>query len=1126
MALEKPKLAQPDDPADIGKVSGFNGTAIVWTSSSGSGLPDGVIGTDGFTATTGTSINPATSTTGWVKSFGGTGPTAGTPYGVPTIFGNIQTQATYRMYVNLPSAVPVGVYTNIVFDLRWQGTGGFLETSLADWAVVKAASGVDFTGTVVTGPPPFGPYGTFLPVSIDLDGLTSVRSIGLEFTASQGSGASIDLWFGAVRFGNKTELDEALLDQDPVAVLLSPGYAPSVTQELFSLPSTKTIIDLRPTNTYLSHLNGVRHLREWAVPEDAATDVTGDLARAVGEMRNGETLLFPAGGFFKVEKTWRITDKRNITIDLNGSTIFTTVFRGGDNNTGDTMVAFLRCRDVKFRNGLVVGWHDRPRTGDTLTADGGTPTVVSTTMALDGLGDIVRNANSNGTLPFYARHPLVSFPTPVRALITAYDPDFSFGNVFLVNLSDTAHVASDCVVEVVAGDDNSVLATRTLTLTATPTDYVITYTPADLHRVFKCRVRKATATTNTISVNSMTEYGLTRYEGTHDSASAFIADDTQRLTIEDLIVEGAATDAFDFSNATLDRLTLRRVKSLKCSRQGMSFNQGTNFLVQDFEIGEAGRSGIDVEPYTETWFVRGIKFLNGRIYNATNYSFAILNWPNVFDLEIDGVEAFGSGGWITGGGRQSSIRNSGGEGVAEINGQDLRVDNVWFTGDLRIGTDERIFNGQPVTTDNIVVNGATLGGWASITGGRNNRLENIRSSARVVDGFNFGVSSPRNPGNFYTSHRGVEYNQWPLTFKGPVHSQTPFVKGGQNFKDEALVGVRSISGKRNAPTTVLASTTLSATGTSSSVDLGTRGRSGFLRLWCNDKVGTTAVMYVVVQGSQNNSNWYDIAILDRINTIGQLTHADITYLERYVRLSYTLTGTTSLTLEAALDLAGPAGANLGEVAVAVTTSATTKAVTFPAARLAPTFSPTGQIGAGITATGGALSPSTTYYYRVSARSRDFGPASWSAEFSVTTGGAHNGVELQLTNYLWTGAKGLYAEGFTVLRGTSTGVYTTRFDVLMPPSMLVSNGRRDTQWWNDLGTKIAANYAYPDTYPTTAGPFTVADETGWEPDANYGVVITPSWGTTAWVTAKTTAGFTANFGTAAPGGATFDYMIVR
>lgn len=39
----------------------------------------------------------------------------------------------------------------------------------------------------------------------------------------------------------------------------------------------------------------------------------------------------------------------------------------------------------------------------------------------------------------------------------------------------------------------------------------------------------------------------------------------------------------------------------------------------------------------------------------------------------------------------------------------------------------------------------------------------------------------------------------------------------------------------------------------------------------------------------------------------------------------------------------------------------------------------------------------------------------------------------------------------------------------------------------------------------------------EPDALYGVLATPNWSTTCYVSALATSGFTLNFGTAAPGG---------
>lgn len=46
------------------------------------------------------------------------------------------------------------------------------------------------------------------------------------------------------------------------------------------------------------------------------------------------------------------------------------------------------------------------------------------------------------------------------------------------------------------------------------------------------------------------------------------------------------------------------------------------------------------------------------------------------------------------------------------------------------------------------------------------------------------------------------------------------------------------------------------------------------------------------------------------------------------------------------------------------------------------------------------------------------------------------------------------------------------------------------------------------------------------DVEYGVLATPSWGTTVWVTGKQLGQFTLNFGTAAPGSATVDVATFR
>jgi len=48
----------------------------------------------------------------------------------------------------------------------------------------------------------------------------------------------------------------------------------------------------------------------------------------------------------------------------------------------------------------------------------------------------------------------------------------------------------------------------------------------------------------------------------------------------------------------------------------------------------------------------------------------------------------------------------------------------------------------------------------------------------------------------------------------------------------------------------------------------------------------------------------------------------------------------------------------------------------------------------------------------------------------------------------------------------------------------------------------------------------------EVDTAYGVLVTPSWNTTVWVTGKTTTGCTVNAGTAAPAGGTVDLLTFR
>ena len=61
---------------------------------------------------------------------------------------------------------------------------------------------------------------------------------------------------------------------------------------------------------------------------------------------------------------------------------------------------------------------------------------------------------------------------------------------------------------------------------------------------------------------------------------------------------------------------------------------------------------------------------------------------------------------------------------------------------------------------------------------------------------------------------------------------------------------------------------------------------------------------------------------------------------------------------------------------------------------------------------------------------------------------------------------------------------------------------------------------------TAGAATLAVAfVGLEPDTSYAPLMIPNWGTTVWATILATTGFTANFGTVAPGGGGLLWWIV-
>jgi hypothetical protein len=192
------------------------------------------------------------------------------------------------------------------------------------------------------------------------------------------------------------------------------------------------------------------------------------------------------------------------------------------------------------------------------------------------------------------------------------------------------------------------------------------------------------------------------------------------------------------------------------------------------------------------------------------------------------------------------------------------------------------------------------------------------------------------------------------------------------------------------------------------------------------------------------------------------------------------------------------GKNLRGINVPVTETASTKAVIFSPAVESGNNVPTSPAAA---VTGGATLANGTYYYLVSAVTSS-GEARGNTEAQVVVSGANNSVTMTLG-----GAPGNAVYKKRVYRGTATGVYDGCYELAL-----------NTNSFTDTG----AAFTIPGQEPPADG----IGNTCVEPDTNYAVIVTPNWLTTHRVTSKATTGFTVDFGTAAPAGATFDYFIVR
>jgi hypothetical protein len=739
----------------------------------------------------------------------------------------------------------------------------------------------------------------------------------------------------------------------------------------------------------------------------------------------------------------------------------------------------------------------------------------------------------------------------------------------IAELSDTAQVANDCVIVITDGLGHTLDTITIPVLTGTPTEYTIRHKLIDPRDRCDWQIKKSTATTNSITVTRVKQVSPSGWNSSIEANSGWFFTGTRGLRIFDCSVEGIGSDALQCSDPGNDPTALARDVHIRgflsrcCSRQGVSFNGVENLRFEDFDVMYSGRSAIDIEPETVSNYCDDVSITRGRIYAPINSGIACGAWHWIDHMNISDVEFYDCGraaieGGTTGGTfrnltskRINKIETSGAGGAFWydfiINGNDVKLYNCdadrGFA--FRYGVDvDR--NGAPIRSGGYILDGfsvkreSTYGAVSVMAGAEVSVSNGPRGTQNPVPTYGrssvFQAVGPAG-GVRRASALDVENSadRLPASYGGGIIHTHLWSPGGHDFVNEPLMRAASISGSTGTAVTLQASTPRTATGTTTAVDVGEATTARF-RLLVTAASGTLPTLDVAIQQSHDNTTFATIDTYQRVEaaSTGQEFSKLIEFRNtaRYLRLSYTIGGTSpSFTFSVIGDVT-VAGNNLRAMPVAVSAAATTHAVTFPSRTYA---NPTSFTISGTT--GGSLSTSTTYYYRVGGRPLLGGPIIPLAEKTVTTSVTQTAVTVNVLGMSQLTA-GLQVAGLTIWRGTSTGAYTARYDVL-PQMQLYTSAINNGQNITDLGAtatfgnittvnSMLATQGYPASIPAKTGSFTLVDETGYELDNNYMLHCETNWATHVWITNKARTGFTINFGTAAPGDGSgrIAWMLIR
>jgi len=143
-----------------------------------------------------------------------------------------------------------------------------------------------------------------------------------------------------------------------------------------------------------------------------------------------------------------------------------------------------------------------------------------------------------------------------------------------------------------------------------------------------------------------------QYDGAVEFSSGLLVRGGNNVTIEDYFGHNIGGDALvggAVGSAQASNLIFRRIKSRFARRQGVSFNNVLNLLVEDLDVAWCGRSAVDIEPFSASVGTpTNLVFRRIRLRSYWNYGFAA---RGAGDITLEDVDAAGGLGFCEVGGR-------------------------------------------------------------------------------------------------------------------------------------------------------------------------------------------------------------------------------------------------------------------------------------------------------------------------------------------------------------------------------------------------------------------------------------------------------------------------------------------